>query len=101
MVKTDKTERMELRLTKDQKNLFQEGAMASGLTITSYVIFNMTNIAKKDVERKNRLVLSDRDRELFLSLLRNPPKPNKKMVELMSGRYAESKGIRWSSDSSI
>ncbi len=99
MVRTDKTERIELRLTREQKNLFHQGAAASGLTITSYVIANMTTIAQKDIERKNTLVLSGHDRELFLSLLRNPPKPNKKMVDLMSGRYAKSKGIRWTSDS--
>ena len=99
MVKADRKTRMELRVTSEQKELFRRAALASGLNLTSYVIARMVNNAREDVARLQSITLTDRDRELVLSLLRNPPKPNKKMADLMSGRHAKSKSIGWNSDS--
>ena len=91
---------MELRLSGELKRLFLRAASASGLNLSSYVIARLLPIAREDVAGERTIRLSARDRVLFLSLLRNPPGPNNKMVELMSGKHAESKGIRWSSASS-
>ena len=40
-------------------------------------------IAKADIAKHQKLVLSNRDRDLFLSLIANPPKPNQDLVEAM------------------
>lgn len=36
----------------------------------------MKKTVKKDIESDEKLVLTDKDRDLFLSLMENPPEPN-------------------------
>jgi len=39
--------------------------------------------AKRIVVKSETITLSDRDRDLFYSILKDPPKPNKNLVKLM------------------
>ena len=47
----------------------------------------MTTINNKqkrsDLEKYNKLILSDIDRDLFLELIRNPPEPNESLLKAM------------------
>ena len=63
MSTSSKTNRIDLRVNQEQKELLE--------------------IAKLDIAEHQKLVLSDRDRDLFLSLIANPPQPNQKLVEAM------------------
>ena len=47
------------------------------------MLVNCLEIAKADIAKHQKLVLSDRDRDLFLSLIANPPKPKQDLVEAM------------------
>jgi uncharacterized protein (DUF1778 family) len=47
------------------------------------MVANAISEARKVVEKSERIVLSARDRDLFYSILKNPPKPNQNLVRLM------------------
>ena len=51
--------------------------------MSSFLVAKALNEAKKIVSKSESIVLSNRDRDMFYSLLKNPPKPNKNLVSLM------------------
>jgi uncharacterized protein (DUF1778 family) len=83
MVKTEKMDRIDLRVTRDQKEVLARAAVLSGLSMSSFLVAKALNEAKKIVSKNESIVLSNRDRDLFYSLLKNPPKPNKNLISLM------------------
>jgi len=78
-------ERLEARVNREQKELFVRAAQLSGVSLTSFVVSNLTGIAKRIVSEHQLLELTRRDREAFVDALLNPPKPNKKLRE--TARY--------------
>ncbi len=72
---TLKKTRLDLRITLEHKELLEEAASLKGLSLSSYVVSNCLEIARKDIESHQKLVLDDEDRDLFLSLIENPPEP--------------------------
>lgn len=58
-----------------------EAAAFTGMTLSAFL--RQAALEKSEIVLKNRdaLTLSDRDRELFLEALENPPKPNKRLKE--------------------
>ena len=78
-------ERLEARVNREQKELFVRAAQLSGVSLTSFVVSNLTGIAKRIVSEHELLELTRRDREAFVDALLNPPKPNKKLRE--TARY--------------
>ncbi len=83
MAKTEKMDRIDLRVTRDQKQVLARAAVLSGLSMSSFLLAKELYEAKKIVSKSESIVLSDRDRDMFYSLLQNPPKPNKNLVKLM------------------
>jgi len=83
MVKTEKMDRIDLRITREQKKLLARAAALSGVSMSSFLVNNALDQAKRIVVKSETITLSDRDRDLFYSILKNPPKPNKNLVELM------------------
>lgn len=83
MVKTEKMDRIDLRVTKEQKEVLARAAVLSGVSMSSFLVANALTEAKKVVARSEVIVLSNRDRDLFYSILRQPPKPNKNLVKLL------------------
>jgi uncharacterized protein (DUF1778 family) len=83
MVKAEKMARIDLRITRKQKELLARAAALSGVSMSSFLVNNALDQAKRIVSESEAIVLSDRDRDLFYSLLKNPPKPNKNLVKLM------------------
>lgn len=86
MVKTEKMDRIDLRVTRDQKEVLARAAVLSGLSMSSFLVAKALSEAKKIVSKSESVVLSNRDRDLFYSLLKNPPKPNKSLIRLMKGK---------------
>jgi len=83
MSASSKTKRIDLRISKEQKELLETAASIKGISLSSYLLVNCLEIAKADITKHQKLILSDRDRDLFLSLIANPPKPNRDLVEAM------------------
>jgi len=83
MVKTEKMDRIDLRITREQKELLARAAALSGVSMSSFLVNNALDQAKRIVVKSETITLSDRDRDLFYSILKNPPEPNNNLVKLM------------------
>ena len=71
-----RTDRIELRATRQEKRLLAAAAAHERLDVTSFILRNVLPAAREVVERSERIVLSERDSALVLELLENPPKPS-------------------------
>lgn len=78
---TAKNQRLEARVTETQKDLFQRAAVIQGLSLSDFIILNLQERATQVVKDHDVIVLSDKDRSVFVDALLNPPKPNKKLRE--------------------
>ena len=83
MSASPKTNRIDLRVSKEQKELLETAASIKGLSLSSYLLTNCLSIAQADIAEHQKLILSDRDRDLFLSLIADPPQPNQDLVTAM------------------
>ena len=70
-------ERIDIRVTKELKELFTVAAQLSGTNLTSFVIEAVSERASRVTQAHERLVLSNQDRDQFLAALANPPEPNR------------------------
>jgi uncharacterized protein (DUF1778 family) len=73
-------ERLDVRLTREKKELIEQAAAASGQSVTDFTVSTLCRRARKVLRDEQVLVLSDRDRDAFLAALENPPKPNKALL---------------------
>ena len=74
MSASSKDSRIDLRVTAEQKALLEKAASMQGVSLSAYTLIHLLPQAQKDVEDREKLVLTDRDRDLFLSAIANPPK---------------------------
>lgn len=68
--------RIELRTTREEKQLLATAAAYERLDVTSFIMRNVLPAAREVVDRAERIVLSERDTVRVLELLENPPKPS-------------------------
>ncbi len=69
-----KDSRIDLRVTQEQKELLERAAALKGVSLSAYTLFYLVPIARQEIDFNERLVLSNRDRDLFMSVMENPPK---------------------------
>lgn len=77
---TVRSERLEARLTSEQKRNIEEAASIRGISISDFVISSAHEAATRLIREKQVLTLSEQDRQTFFDLLLNPPKPNKRAI---------------------
>lgn len=70
-------ERVEARVTIEQKQLLARAAALEGRSLTDFVIASAQSAAAETVARHELLQLSPRDRSVFVRALLKPPAPNK------------------------
>lgn len=75
------SERINFRLEPKKKYLIEEAAAARGLTLTQFAISTLEKEAQAVVQNAHLLVLSDRDRDAFLTALDHPPAPNHNLLK--------------------
>jgi uncharacterized protein (DUF1778 family) len=80
-------DRAHFRPTAEQKELLVRAAGISGQTLSEFMRVAVEERARRVIAEHERIVLSDRARDTFLSALANPPKPNDRLVAL-ADRYA-------------
>jgi uncharacterized protein (DUF1778 family) len=66
------------------KSLLERAATILGLSITAYATSALVNNAQEVIDRFERTVLSDRDRDLFLEALDSADKPNDALLSAVS-----------------
>ena len=79
---TTKQARFDTRLSRSQKDLFEEAARIKGFKSLSEFVIHMTQEAAIIIiERHNAILASDKDKRVFFEALANPPRPNKVLVQ--------------------
>ena len=74
-------ERLEARITADQKALIQRAAELEGRSVTDYVVSSVQDAAKRTVEAHDVMVLSAAASRAFVDGLLNPPLVNARLRE--------------------
>lgn len=81
-MKTEKnlSSRIEVRLSTEQKELFESAAHVAGYrSLSDFVVQTIQSKASEIMNQQSDLVLSKRDAVMFVNLILNAPKPNAKL----------------------
>ncbi len=90
---TRKRERLEARVSPEQKALFERAARLQGRSLTDFMIGALHEAAARAIRDREVLTLSARDSLTLAEALLNPPEPNtalraadRRYRELLGGR---------------
>lgn len=75
--------RINLRTSPEAKALIERAAAIMGSTVSSFMLQNAYEAARRLVAEQEVITLSDRDRDAFLAALENPPEPTQALIKLM------------------
>ncbi len=68
----EKTSRMDLRLTKPQRQSYEKAASLKGQTLTQWASAHLDECAQRDIAEMSTTALSDEAFEYFCTLLEEP-----------------------------
>ena len=85
-------ERLEARVTAEQKSLIERAAALQGRTLTDFVLTSVQDAARRAIEEHHQLALSVRDSEAFVDALMNPQPVNDRLRDTVR-RYREKAGV--------
>lgn len=77
-----KEKRIEFRLPDDAKKTIEDAARLSNISLSSYILSVVLKQAKLDLEQNEVISLNNKDRDLLMKTLANPPKPNEALRAL-------------------
>jgi uncharacterized protein (DUF1778 family) len=72
-------ERLEARVSRDQKELFQLAAKLQGRTLTDFVVASVHDAAVRVIEQNQTIRLGAADSRAFVEALLNPREPNARL----------------------
>ncbi len=79
---TTKDARFDTRLSKTQKDLFEEAARLGGFrNLTDFVIVAVQEKANEILSEQERIIVSQRDSEVFFNAVFNPQSPNEELTK--------------------
>ena len=87
-----RAERLEARVTAEQKSLIERAAALQGRTVTDFVLTSVQDAARRAIEEHHQLALSVRDSEAFVDALLNPQPVNDRLRDTVR-RYREQAGV--------
>ncbi|PYP90484.1 MAG: DUF1778 domain-containing protein [Candidatus Angelobacter sp. Gp1-AA117] len=71
-----KQQRLEARVTPEQKRLIERAAELRGTTVTEFVVASAQQAASETIKEFEVLTLRNEDRKIFVDAILNPPAPN-------------------------
>jgi uncharacterized protein (DUF1778 family) len=74
-------QRLEARLTTDQKAMIERAACVQGRTVTDFVVSALQEAAKRAIEEHSLWKLTQEQQQVFIQALTDPPPPNSKLRE--------------------
>ncbi|NUL35994.1 DUF1778 domain-containing protein [Kosakonia sacchari] len=74
-----KKQRIDLRLTDEDKKMIEEAAAMTNQTITQFLLSSASERAAEVIEQHRRLVLSEASWNRVMDAIENPPTPNDKL----------------------
>lgn len=87
-----KQQRLEARVTPDQKRLIERAAELRGTTVTEFVVVSAQQAATETIREFETLSLRDEARKVFVNAILNPPEANK-AARAAAQRYKEQTGL--------
>lgn len=78
--------RINLRTSAEAKALIERAAALMGTTVSSFMLQNAYEAARRIVTENNTLLMTERDFDAFTASIENPPEPNAALRELMAHR---------------
>jgi uncharacterized protein (DUF1778 family) len=85
--------RIEARVTRQEKRLFERAAAIEGRTLTDFIVESARAAASKTIERHETWHLTAEDQRVFVEALLNPPKPTRALRDAMKRHKAAQ--ARW------
>ena len=84
-MKTNNTENntISLRLTSYDKEILQRASEIAHLPLSSYILSTSLKQAQIDILNEDKITLTNKDRDLVISILSNPPEPNQALEGLV------------------
>lgn len=86
MTTVKKAERLEARVTLENKALIERAAALEGRSLTDFIIASLTEEAHRVIQKHQILKLSMEDSQSFVDALYNPPAPNDSL-QAAASRY--------------
>lgn len=74
-----KRERLEARISAEQKALFQRAADLAGRSLTDFVVSSAQAAAEETIQRHQVLELTARETDAFFAAIEDPPAPNERL----------------------
>ena len=87
-----RAQRLETRVTAEQKTLIEHAAAIQGRTVTDFVLTSVQDAARRAIEEHQQLELSMRDSHAFVDALLNPKPVNDRLRDTVR-RYREATGV--------
>ena len=83
-----RSERLEARISKEQKRLFTKAAALDGCSLSEFVVSSAQEAARKTIREHETLALSARDQEAFITALLDDTPPGETLRQA-ARRYME------------
>lgn len=74
-------QRLEARITADQKALIERAASVQGRTVTDFVVATLQEAAKQAIAEHTVWKLTQEQQKIFIDALMEPPSPNARLRE--------------------
>lgn len=81
-----KTDRLDMRLTSEQKDLLERAATLSGQPLTGFALSHLLQTARELIEQHERTALTLRDGRRFLDILESTEAPAPALVQALRHR---------------
>lgn len=75
--------RINLRTSTEAKALIERAAALMGTTVSSFMLQNAYEAARRIVTENNTLLMTERDFDAFTTSIENPPEPNAALRKLL------------------
>ena len=73
-------ERIEARISADEKRLLEDAAQRRGMTLTAFVLSTAHDAAVRTLETAHVVELTRQDQQRFVETLLNPPAPSERLL---------------------
>lgn len=83
---TNESARINLRTSTEAKAMIERAAALMGTTVSSFMLQNAYESARRIVTENDTLLLTQRDFEAFSASMEKPPKPKVALRKLMARR---------------
>jgi uncharacterized protein (DUF1778 family) len=87
---TYKVERLEARISSQEKSIFARAAAIQGRTLSEFVVSSLHEAASRAIQTYEVMRLAEQDREAFVNALLNPPEPSDNL-KAAAKRYFKNK----------